>query len=196
MPLYRFDMECFRAIHIGWHSPILDPIFLVLSYLGLGEVLGFIAIGLILNKGTRQYGIPLLITDLATFITSQAPKKLLPRDRPSVLAFSHPQEAWLANSFPSGHTTASFAFAFMIVFMTMGSKRAWVGWLSLVIALLIGISRIYRGVHWPSDVVAGMFFGCASAAIVYLVMNFRTPLPGFEETGEGAGGGALPDTPA
>lgn len=166
-------MEWFRAIHIGWHSPFLDPIFLVLSYLGLGEVEGLIAIGLILNKGTKKYGIPLLITVLATFITAQVPKRLLPRDRPSVLAFAHPQEAWLANSFPSGHTTCSFAFAFMVLFLTMGTKRVWIGWVSLLVALFIGISRIYRGVHWPSDVIAGFFFGCATAALVYLLMRVK-----------------------
>ena len=188
MPLYRFDMEWFRAIHVGWHSPYLDPIFLIFSYLGLGEVEAFIAIGLILYRETRKYGIPLLITVLATIISTQLPKKLMPRDRPSVLSISHPQEAWLANSFPSGHTTCSFAFAFMVVFMTMGSKRAWVGYVCLLTAFLIGISRIYRGVHWPTDVIGGFFFGCATAAIVYLIMaffeKFKSPHPQPEVTSD------------
>ncbi len=172
MPLYRFDMDWFRAIHVGWHSPILDPIFLVFSYLGLGEVEGIFAILLIFFPRTRRFGIPLLITVLTTIISSQLPKHLIPRDRPSVLGFSHPQEAWMAHSFPSGHTTCSFAFAFMLLFLVMGTRRAWVGYVGLVVALLIGISRIYRGVHWPSDVIAGIFFGCATAAIVYLIMSW------------------------
>lgn len=176
MPLYRFDMDWFRAIHIGWHSPILDPIFLVFSYLGLGGVEGLFAFLLILFSRFRRFGIPLLITVLATIISSQLPKHIIPRDRPSVLGFSHPQEAWVANSFPSGHTTCSFAFAFMVLFLTMGTRRAWVGYVGLVVAFLIGISRIYRGVHWPSDVIAGIFFGCATAAVVYLIMSrFHKP---------------------
>lgn len=188
MPLYHWDMEWFKAIHLGWHSRVLDPFFTFFSYLGLGEVEGFIAIGLIIYKKTRAYGVPLLITVLSTIITSQLPKHLIPRDRPSWLAIAHPQEAWLANSFPSGHTTASFAFAFMLLFLTMGTKRAWIGWAALPTALLVGISRIYRGVHWPSDVVAGIFFGCITASLVWLVMHFmNSPLPGHEETGEGSG---------
>jgi undecaprenyl-diphosphatase len=172
MPLYRFDMDWFRAIHIGWHSPILDPIFLVLSYMGLGQVEGLFAILLYCFPRTRRFGLPLLITVLATLISSDLTKKLIPRDRPSVLGFSHPQEPWLGNSFPSGHTTCCFAFAFMVMFMTMGTRRAWAGWVALMVAFLIGLSRIYRGIHWPSDVIAGIFIGCATAAIVYLIMDW------------------------
>ncbi|MEA2552522.1 MAG: hypothetical protein QOJ65_698 [Fimbriimonadaceae bacterium] len=170
-PLYRLDVEWFRAIHVGWHGPVQDAIFLVLSYLGLGQVLFFIAMGFLLFRKTRYYSLPLLVTVLASSILAQVPKRLIPRERPSNLAFTNPQEAWLHNSFPSGHTTSAFAFAFMMVFLTYGTKRAWAGWVSLLLACLIGISRIYRGIHWPSDVLAGAFFGCITAAVVFLILD-------------------------
>src|SRR5207302_10035676 len=98
---------------------------------------------------TRAYGIPLLIAVLSSVVTTQGPKFLFQRDRPSLLAFSHPEEPIFRTfSFPSGHTTVSFAFAFMLLFLTMGTKRAWIGWAALATALLIGISRLYRGVDW------------------------------------------------
>lgn len=164
-------MEVFRTIHLGWHSPVLDFVFLIFSYLGLGQVQALVAIGLLFRRDARYYTLPLLVTVLASSLTSQIPKKILNRDRPSFLAISHPQEAWLHYSFPSGHTTSSFAFAFMALFLTVGTRRSWIGWSTLGVAMLVGISRIYRGVHWPSDVIAGMFFGCATAAVVYLALD-------------------------
>jgi undecaprenyl-diphosphatase len=170
-PLYRLDLEWFQAIHVGLHRPWLDPIFLVLSYLGLGQVQAVIAIGLLFSPKTKMYTLPLLWTLIVCSLAAQIPKHLIERDRPSRLVFAHPQEAWLANSFPSGHTTSAFGFAFVLLFVTVGTRRAWIGWTSRAIAALVGLSRIYRGVHWPSDVIAGMFFGAASATLVFLVLD-------------------------
>lgn len=164
-------MDWFRAIHVGWHSTFLDPIFLFFSCLGLGEFESLIALSFLFFRKTRLYVLPLLVTLIGSSLATQIPKHYIIRERPSNLAFAHPQEAWLHDSFPSGHTTSSFAFAFMLLFITHGTKRAWAGWLSLFLALMIGISRIYRGVHWPSDVIAGIFFGCATAAICYLILD-------------------------
>ena len=64
-------------------------------------------------------------------------------------------------SFPSDHAAAAFAIAFAVLAF---SRRA--GALFLVAATLIGVSRIALGMHYPSDVVAGMLVGFASAALV------------------------------
>ena len=164
-------MDWFRAIHIGWHRPYLDPIFHALSVIGLGEVETLIAISLLFFRKTRMYALPLLVVLLASSLTSQIPKRLILRDRPSLLLIAHPQELWRYNSFPSGHATSAFACAFMMLFITFGTKRGWIGWCSLLLALLIGISRIYRGVHWPTDVLAGIFVGCFTAAVCYLILD-------------------------
>lgn len=164
-------MEAFRAIHVGWHSPVLDILFLVFSYIGLGQVQAIVAIALLFRRDSRYYVLPLLATLLGAFFSSQIPKKLLERERPSNLLIATPQESWLANSFPSGHTTSAFAFAFMLLYITWGTKRAWIGILALSCAVMVGLSRIYRGVHWPSDVIAGACFGCATAGVVYLLLD-------------------------
>jgi undecaprenyl-diphosphatase len=64
-------------------------------------------------------------------------------------------------SFPSDHAAAAFAIAFAVFAF---SRRA--GAVFLAIAALIGLSRIALGMHYPSDVVAGMLVGLASAALV------------------------------
>ena len=64
-------------------------------------------------------------------------------------------------SFPSDHAAAAFAIAFAVFAF---SRRAGVGF--LVVATLIGLSRIALGMHYPSDVLAGLLVGLASAALV------------------------------
>lgn len=71
-------------------------------------------------------------------------------------------------SFPSDHATAAFAIAFGILFVT---RRA--GWLFLAWALLIGVSRVLAGMHYPTDVIAGALVGLGSG---YLTARVAMPL--------------------
>ena len=66
------------------------------------------------------------------------------------------------SSFPSGHASAPFTLAVMIIFLVNNNKiRSFV----LVYASIIAISRIATGVHWPIDILGGMFFGWLAAYI-------------------------------
>ena len=60
------------------------------------------------------------------------------------------------NSFPSGHTSASFAAASA---WCRTLPRRWMGVTAVVLAALMGFSRLYVGVHFPSDVLAGVLVG-------------------------------------
>lgn len=60
----------------------------------------------------------------------------------------------LEKSFPSGHATASFAIAFAIFLYA----RRW-GWLLIMLAAFVGVSRVVVGVHYPSDVLGGALLG-------------------------------------
>lgn len=165
-------METFRAIHVGMHRDWLDPLFWMLSYSGLGQVQAIAALCLIFFRAARAYVLPLLLTLLIAGVpVSQGVKHLMGRERPSLLAISHPQEDFLYNSFPSGHSTTSFGLAFMLWLLTRKKDHAWIGQAALVWAALVGISRVYRGVHWPTDVLGGAFGGLFSAALVYLVLG-------------------------
>ena len=70
------------------------------------------------------------------------------------------------NSMPSGHTAASFAGLVMI-----GMLFPRIKWATWTLAIIIGLSRLYVGAHWASDVVFGAFIGMLCADIVKSVLK-------------------------
>ena len=70
-------------------------------------------------------------------------------------------------SFPSGHTSSSFA-AGMILYLMLPKKY---GVPALILAILISLSRLYVGVHYPTDVLGGMIMGSIIAFAVYHIWN-------------------------
>ena len=189
--LWQWDQTVFRDVHLGWHESWLDPIFFIISSSGLGWVqITFIVLlfpwrrfrkSEFAYEGTffhrfahflrfeRPLNVPLAVAWLLAGTIVPIIKHEVPRERPSNLIWAHPQEHIFANSYASGHTSTSFAIAWTVFFFTRGTPQAKWGWLALVWAFLVGIARIYRGVHWPSDVVAGFFVGLGCACLTRLI---------------------------
>ncbi len=71
------------------------------------------------------------------------------------------------NSFPSGHTGGAFAFASVLLYML--PKK--VGIPVIIVATLIGISRLYLGVHYPTDILAGCIIGMFTGFIAKLIVE-------------------------
>lgn len=91
-------------------------------------------------------------------------KNLIKRDRPSLLAgvnaLIQPSDRF---SFPSGHAAGAFVFATLIA----GFYPAW-ALAAYTLAMLIGLSRVLLGVHYPSDIVAGVALGVCCTELVLL----------------------------
>ena len=158
----------------------LDPV--VCFYTALGNAgLGFIVTALVLLvfKGTRRSGATALTAmTLGLLVTNLTIKPLVSRARPwvvmenfvSLVTSSDP------HSFPSGHTNAAFAFG-VALFLTLPQK--WAKAAALAVAALMGLSRLYVGVHFPTDVLAGAVIGSccglvAHALVSWVISRFET----------------------
>jgi membrane-associated phospholipid phosphatase len=91
------------------------------------------------------------------------------RPRPLV---THLDVAPPTSSFPSGHTAAALALYGAVVLVARYHGVRWPVWLLLMIPLAVGASRLYRGMHHPSDVIAGLLLATACLAVMR-----RTVLP-------------------
>jgi undecaprenyl-diphosphatase len=139
--------------------------FAVLCAITLG-VFGFLVI-------QRKYraALLLLLAVVGALLVSTLLKEIFDRPRPTVV----PHLTYVStSSFPSGHSTLSAA-----VYLTLGSllarmserRRLKVYFLSfaLLITVLVGVSRVFMGVHYPTDVLAGWSVGLAWATLCWLV---------------------------
>ena len=194
--LWELDQSLFRTIHQGWHQGWLDPIFWIISSTGLGWVQVALILSILPWKRAwmespagvlrifqtplrlrrddwKQYAGPLLLAfTFASILNTGILKSLVERDRPSNYVWSLPQEDVRFNAFPSGHTATSFAIATMLLLLTAGRGRSWIAFWAIVWACLVGFSRVYRGVHWPTDVLGGALVGVASACLAYLLLSW------------------------
>ena len=158
-----FD-ETVRSFIHSFASPVLTEIMRAASFAGSTLfliLLGALIIGLLLWRKHRHGATLFAITTIGAGILLFLLKILFRRARPepffdTILPASY--------SFPSGHTLGSFCF--YLALATILSNRAGKLWIQILIwtcaisfVLLIGISRIYLGVHYPSDVVAGFAAG-------------------------------------
>ena len=82
-------------------------------------------------------------------------------------------------SFPAGHVESLVAIFGFLMYLSwhLLPERNWVRWLTLFvygfILTFIGVSRVYLGVHYPSDVVAGWVLGAAIAAALIVLLRLR-----------------------
>lgn len=75
-------------------------------------------------------------------------------------------------SFPSDHTTVTSAIAFSMLFLTRFKAT---GWILLIGALFVGFSRIFVGVHYPLDILAGIGTGLVGASVVGIIYRIARP---------------------
>lgn len=148
------------AIH-ALHSPFLTAIARTLSF--VGSAIGITVIGgtvcvywIRQQRGVDAWMLGVLLVGCA--LITEAIKQTYQQARPQVFP---PLEAIFNFSFPSGHTLTSFSFALFVSVLILRRGKPTVKRLLatlglMAIAALIASSRMYLGVHWPTDVAAGI----------------------------------------
>jgi len=175
-----FDLRVLRALRLpGDPNSLIGPQWLHIAAaditaLGSVTVLGLIvllAMGLMLCLRRWTEALVVLVGAGGGVVISQGLKQLFGRERPDLVY----RAVEAANpSFPSGHAMLS-----AVVFLTLGALAARFATLrrvkalalgaAVLLSLLVGASRIYLGVHWTSDVLAGWSVGAAWAMACWLV---------------------------
>ena len=169
MELLKIDLGVLKFIAEGMKCDLLDafmPAFTVLGDTGICWIVASIV--LLCFKGTRKIGfVSLLAIGIGALITNVALKNIVARPRPYTYTewelLIEEQSDW---SFPSGHSTAAFAFTTGLVLM---HKKSW--WVYIP-AGLMALSRLYLFVHFPTDVLAGCAIGVFAGFASRWVTNF------------------------
>lgn len=142
------DLFFKNATHMGSFAFVVFTIFL-LTYLD--------------RQSQANKGVFLLIAMFIAQIITHTIKLIFNRARPnmkgrSINTFDLPLHNY---SFPSGHTTAAFSMA-----TSLSYYFPWAG-IFFLLAVVVAVSRVYLGIHYPSDVFAGMIIGSLSSNFIH-----------------------------
>jgi membrane-associated phospholipid phosphatase len=186
----RLDANIFILIN-SHHSGFFDYFFLVVSQLGNGWIAVPLAATVIIAMTPRSYLAKALVYAAIAGTLAGIANTQIKRDvhRPRPIIYFEKQSlpgggrsivydvhlvgrGWRQNSFPSGHAATAFAAATILAFL-------YGGWFSFgfIPATLVAYSRIYMGVHFPFDVLAGALLGVAVALLVALFFRKMNYLP-------------------
>lgn len=164
----------------------LEPALLDLTAVGGPTVLGLVVIsvvGYLLLQTRYRMALVILITAASGEVANNILKNFFERTRPDVVPHLRSVDS---TSFPSGHAMES-----AIIYLTLGAMlmrivegrltKIYCMGMAIFLTFLVGVSRVYLGVHYPTDVIGGWIFGFAWASICWLVERRLEPVTGVAD---------------
>jgi undecaprenyl-diphosphatase len=186
-----FDIKIMRALRspADPSRPLgpawIENALLDLTAIGGSTVLGLVVlsvIGFLLLQTRYWTALFVTVTAMSGEVLTIAMKAAFNRPRPSIV----PQlRAVFSTSFPSGHAMES-----AIVYLTLGAilmrvaesrlTKAYIMGIAMLLTMLVGVSRVYLGVHYPTDVIGGWIIGFVWASICWLIAQRFERTTGIE----------------
>ncbi|EST11034.1 PAP2 family phosphoesterase [Sporolactobacillus laevolacticus DSM 442] len=165
--LYEMECRIFKKINQHFERKIWNAYFRTITNIG-GAILEILLVLflLVFARGQlRLTAVACAVSLTASHLVVQIFKKCFPRKRPYLIldGTNFPINALRDHSFPSGHTTAIFSVIIPLILFHPSLSI-----ILLPVGFSVAISRIFLGLHYPSDVLAGMLLGSLTGYICFL----------------------------
>ena len=176
-PKFPGDDQILRGIQSlqAPQTPWLDGVAWVMDELGeLPVVLGLVSVlTLALFAGGRRTDALMAIATLFFMAAGQILKPVVGRARPDDTLIAVESVGF---AFPSGHSVYAFLFGGLLIYLAGGLIRNTLVRRTVQVAIglwvvAMGTSRVYLGVHWPSDVIGGFMFGAIALTVIIMLRN-------------------------
>jgi len=168
-----FDKAVLTAIN-GWSTSLLDTVIPVVTNFGGAFIviaLTFVLAGLFVYKREYYRAMVVLVGVGGASVLNLILKAIFERPRPTLWERIVVEHGF---SFPSGHAMASAALGVALAVALWNSRwRWWAFTTAAAYIVIIGFTRLYLGVHYPTDIVAGWFVSIAWVMAVALLFNTR-----------------------
>lgn len=159
----------FLSARADWLSALVIP----LTHTSDTITIVILCVLLLLLPGRKTYGIPVTLTELCGLAIYKPMKHLFLRARPDISLHLVEQGGY---SFPSGHSVTSVIVYGLLFYLIRRHcedprLRRFLSAVCLALAVLVGPSRIYVGVHWPTDVLTGWCIGGGALLIAIVLLE-------------------------
>ncbi|WP_374226328.1 phosphatase PAP2 family protein [Bacillus sp. sid0103] len=166
---YGFECRLFQQVNRHFDKKVLNLFFRTVTHFGGARFTIAATLLLIMfsPRETRLVAIASALALSASHIPVHFVKLLFPRKRPYLIIekTKFPANPLQDHSFPSGHTTAIFSV--MMPFILFIPQLSFV---LIPLGLCVGISRIYLGLHYPSDVIVGGLLGSLTGSLCFYLL--------------------------
>ncbi|PWW17164.1 undecaprenyl-diphosphatase [Cytobacillus oceanisediminis] len=166
---YEADCRLFKAVNRHFDKKCLNLFFRTITHIGGARftIAAVLALMLFSSDKLRLTALSSALALSFSHLPVHFIKKTYPRQRPYIILenIHFPVNPLQDHSFPSGHTTAVFSVFVPFVLLIPALSFA-----LIPLATLVGLSRVYLGLHYPSDVLAGGILGTASGILSYLFL--------------------------
>lgn len=164
-------------------SPFLTAAMKGITHLGDSASVTILCLTTFLVPKLRKtIALPVSTAVIVSAVSNIILKHIFARNRPDILRLI----SETGYSFPSGHAMVNAAFYSMLIFMVFryeksNPKKILISLFFFAVAVLIGVSRVYLGVHFAGDVLGGWLFGFAVSSTVYIIWKSRMHLAVHED---------------
>lgn len=168
LSFYQFECLVFQKVNSHFDKKTLNIFFSTITHAG-GAVFIIGSTILLILLTSNQIKITAISSATALAVSHlpvQLIKKLFPRKRPylTLEKTKVPLNPLQDHSFPSGHTTAIFSVIIPFVLL-----NPYLALILIPLGFCVGLSRIYLGLHYPSDVIAGILLGTSVGTLSFLL---------------------------